>query len=362
MFTIGFILKCLAVPVLIALNAFFVAAEYAIVTIRGSKIDELEQQGIRAALTLSHLKRNLGDALAAIQICITATNLLIGAVAEPTITAILVRLLSPIGYILPAGVATTLSLLLGITLVTFFTVVLSELLPKALTLQFTEQVALRVAKPVDLVRKICTPLVHLMNWTANKITRAAGLGTIRIEEQVPSEAELEIMVDMADDAGEFHEEHGELLRRAFDFADLVVRHVMIPIQRAGVIESNASVDDLAQRLSDHPYTRWALREPVSGKINGIVNVKMALYAQSLAANHAVILHDLATPPVHLPPDMPLVDALHAMRLRRAHIAVVQAEIGPEEGLVTLEDILASIVGRIPSESRLAVGRPNRSSR
>ncbi len=352
MLAVNMILQLLAVPVLIALNAFFVASEYAIVTIRGSKIEELRQQGVRAATVLARLKRDVGDVLAAIQICITGTNLLIGAVAEPAVTSILVKLLSPLGFFLPPPVARTLSLIIGLTIVTFFTVVLSELLPKALTLQFTERVALRVARPAELVRRFCMPLVRMMNWTANWVTMAVGLGRMRIKEPVPSEAELEILVDQAGDAGEFHHELGLLLRRAFDFADLRVRHVMIPMDRAGVIRSNASVDELATRLSDRPFTRWVLRDPATGRVNGIVNVKMALYAQVLAASDAVILHDLATPPVRLPPEMPLVDALHSLRLRRAHIAVVAKNENDDLGIVTLEDILESLVGHIPSETRM----------
>ena len=350
MFSVEMVLQLLAVPVLIGLNAFFVASEYAIVTIRGSKIEELRQQGVRAATILARLKREVADVLAAIQICITGTNLLIGAVAEPAVTSLLVKLISPLGFFLPRTVARSISFIIGLTIVTFFTVVLSELLPKALTLQFTERVARRVARPVEIVRRICTPLVRMMNWTANWVTVAVGLGRMRIQEPVPSEAELEILVDQAGDAGEFHHEHGLLLRRAFDFADLRVHHVMIPMKRAGVIRSNASVDELATRLGDRPYTRWVLRDPNTGRANGIVNVKMALYAQVLAASDAVILHDLATPPVRLPPEMPLVDALHSLRLRRAHIAVVARDVGDDLGIVTLEDILASLVGHIPSET------------
>lgn len=345
------ILQILAVPVLIALNAFFVAAEYAVVTIRASKIEEMRQNGVKAAVVLGRLKKDVGDSLAAIQICITATNLLIGAVAEPVITRGIVRLLSPLDFVLPLSVARTLGLAIGLVIVTFFTVVLSELLPKALTLQFTEQIALRIARPIDLVRKICTPLVKLMNWTANRITLAAGLGKLRLEEAIPSEAELEIMVDRADDAGEFHEQHGELLRRAFDFADLKVRHVMIPLRSAGIIDSNASVDELAARLGEKPYTRWPLRDPVTGRINGVVNVKMALFANAIAAGDAVILHDLAVGPTALDPDMPLVDALHLLRQKRVHIAIVVDDEKRELGVVTLEDILASIVGKIPSDTK-----------
>ncbi|MBK8267290.1 MAG: HlyC/CorC family transporter [Planctomycetes bacterium] len=350
------ILQILAVPVLIALNAFFVAAEYAVVAIRASKIEEMRQNGIKGAAVLGRLKQGIGDSLAAIQICITATNLLIGAVSEPMMTRGVIWALSPFDFGLPPAVARMVGLAIGLTIVTFFTVVLSELLPKALTLQFTEQIALRVARPIEFVKWLCAPLIKLMNWSANRITLAAGLGRLNLKEPALSEAELEIMVDQADDAGEFHEQHGELLRRAFDFADLKVRHVMIPLRNAGVIDSNASVDDLAAQLGEKPFTRWPLRDPATGRINGVVNVKMALFANAVAAGDAVILHDLAVPPTTLDPDLPLVDALHLLRQKRVHIAVVVDKKQGEMGVVTLEDILASIVGKISSDAKTNVTR------
>ncbi len=342
-------LKLALVPLLIGLNAFFVAAEYAVVTIRPSRIEELLADGVKRARLLGRLKKDVGDVLAAIQICITATNLLIGAVAEPAISGLIAWALSPLGFVLPISIARPIGLAVGLIIVTFFTVVLSELLPKALTLQHTDRIALRVARPIHAVRRVCAPLVRLMNWTADRITRSAGLGELKIEEPVHSETELEILVDKADDAGEFHEVHGEMLRKAFDFADLTVRHVMIPLRDAEVLDSNMLVDDLAARLHRRPYTRWPIRDPRSGRITGIVNVKMALFALALSAGEAVILHDLAVPPMVVDPDMPLVDALHAMRRHKQHIAIVVDRDGREQGIVTLQDMLGSIVGSMPPE-------------
>jgi putative hemolysin len=344
-------LQLLLVPVLIGVNAFFVAAEYAVVTMRGTRIEELRQQGIEAALLLSRLKEDVRGSLATIQICITATNLLIGAVAEPAMTRLIVLALSPLDFVMPPSVARPIGLFTGLLVVTFFTVVLSELLPKALTLQYTERVALFVARPIEWCCVVCAPMVRLMNWTGNVVVRSLGLKRITIEEPVPTEDELEIMVDRADDAGEFHEEHGELLRRAFDFADLTVRHVMISMDQAGVLPSNWRVEDLAERLHERPYTRWPVRDPVTGRVNGVVNVKMALYAKALSAGEAVILHDLASPPRYLDPDLPLIDALETLRRSRQHLAVVRDKAGIEVGIVTLEDIIESIVGDIPSEPR-----------
>jgi len=344
-----FWLKLLFLPVLIAAAAFFVAAEYAVITIRSTRIEEMIHQGLRPARTLKRLKDDISGSLASIQICITATNLLLGAFGEPAMTTLIERALRPLGLIVPESIAHTLGLIVGLLVVTFLTVVLSELLPKALTLQYTEQIAVWVARPIAIVRVVTAPLVRLMNWTGNKVAHLVGLGSIEIEEPVHSEHELEILVDRADAAGEFHEEHGDLVRRAFDFADLRVKHVMIPMHKVGLLDSNHTADELAHWVGDLPYTRWPLRDPRTGQINGIVNIKLVLQAIAISAGHAVILHDLAVPPTYLPLEMSLIDALAELRRTRRHLAIVRGEDGLDAGIVTLEDILEAIVGKIPSE-------------
>jgi len=347
------ILGLTLLPILIGLNAFFVASEYAIVTVRSSRVEELEAEGIRSASILAVLKEDVSRSLATMQICITATNLVIGAVSEPALTRLIGGALDAVftELTIPSHIIRPISLVVGISLVTFFTVVLSELLPKALTLQYTDRIALWVARPVSTLDRIFSPISWLMNATAARITRMMGLGRMEIEEQVHSEDELEILVDRAAEEGEFHEEHGELLRRAFDFADLNVRHVMIPMAQAAVVDSNMTADELAMRLGDRPFTRWPLRDAKTGRINGVVSIKMVLYAVASAAGDAIILHDLATSPYSLDPDLSLVDALSAMRKSRQHLCVVKDPNGPELGIITLEDILGAIAGELPREAR-----------
>ncbi|RIK67635.1 MAG: hypothetical protein DCC65_05750 [Planctomycetota bacterium] len=343
--------QLLLVPVLMGINAFFVASEYAVVTIRSTRIEEMKSDGHAVARVLGRLKADMSGSLAAIQICITGTNLLLGAVAEPAMTQLIVGALSPLKVVLPMTVARPLALALGMILVTLFTVVLSELLPKALTLQYTEQIAVAVARPVALSRVVCAPLVFVMNRMGNAITRTFGLGDVQIVEPVHSEEELEMLVDRAEAAGEFHEQHGDILRRAFDFADMVVRHVTIPMSRVGALDAHATVEEVARNITDWPYTRWPIRDGRSGRVTGIVNIKALLHVLALDAAHTLIMEDVADEPLVFDPDLPLVDALTEMRRRRRHLAVVREGDGPDLGIVTLEDILGSLVGKIPGESK-----------
>lgn len=345
------IYQLLLVPVLMAINAFFVASEYAIVTIRSTRIEEMKTEGVSVARVLAKLKADMSGSLAAIQICITGTNLLLGAVAEPAMTRLIVSALAPLKIVLPMSVARPLALTIGLILVTLFTVVLSELLPKALTLQHTDRIAIFIARPAALCRVICTPLVVVMNRMGNAITRLFGLGEVHIEEPVHSEDELEMLVDRAEAAGEFHEQHGDILRRAFDFADMVVRHVTIPIGRVGALDAHATVQEVAQNMRDWPYTRWPIRDTRNGRITGVINIKALLHVLALDAAHTLIMEDVADEPLVFDPDMPLVDALTEMRRRRRHLAVVREGDGPDLGIVTMEDILGSLVGKIPSEAK-----------
>jgi len=345
------------VPILIAVSAFFVAAEYAVVTIRSTRVAELQHEGVRVARVLARLKDDMSGSLATIQVCITATNLLIGAVAEPAMTRLIMAAIQPLGAVLPLSATRTGALAVGFLVVTLFTCVISELLPKALTLQHTDTVAIWIARPVEFCRVICTPLVRVMNWMGNHITHLLGLGRVTIEESIHSEAELEMLVDRADAAGEFHEEHGDLLRRAFDFADLTVRHVMIPIGRVALLEGSMTVAEAVRRLTDWPFTRWPLRNRQTGRIDAIVNIKLVLHVLALEAGDALILYDLSVPATSLDPDLPLVDAISEMRQSRRHLCVVREGEGPDLGIVTLEDILQSIIGKIPSERPLP--RPTR---
>lgn len=348
-----FILQLILVPVLIGINAFFVAAEYAVVTLRSTRIEELRREGVAVARVLARLKDDMSGSLATIQVCITATNLLIGAVAEPAMTQVIQLALNPLGAYMPDTAGRIVGLVVGFTLVTLLTVVLSELLPKALTLQHTERIGMIVARPTAFFRVACSPLVSVMNWMGNVVTRTFGLGDVEIEEAAHTEEELEMLVDKADEAGEFHQEHGDILRRAFDFADLRVAHTMIPMRKVQVLDAHATVNEALGRLQEWPYTRWPLRDPSTGRIVGILNIKLAMHAIALHLGDVLILRDLAAPSVALDPDMPLVDALTYMRKSRRHIVMVAEGDGPELGIITLEDILEAIVGDIPSEARRA---------
>src|SRR5262249_19007945 len=152
-------------------------------------------QGLPLASLMAKLKEDISGTLATLQVCITATNLILGAVGEPAMTHVMMVALRPANIVLAPAIAHSLAYATALPLVTLFTVVLSELLPKALALQHAEQIAIWVARPVRILRLLCAPLVPLMMWMSNAVTRAMGLGKVQIEPPVHTEEELEMLVD-----------------------------------------------------------------------------------------------------------------------------------------------------------------------
>lgn len=186
----------IAVPFLIALNAFFVAAEYAIVAIRPPQIAAMAQGRWRkSARAMTRLKENPGSAIGAVQVCITMTNLMLGWIREPAMSAVLLRLFRPLGEVIPAAVFQTGSFALSFVIVTLLTVVFSELLPKALTLRYVGVAAALTAVPVLVLGTLTRPLVWLMNAMADAVTRPLGLGRVdEIENENITIGELRALV------------------------------------------------------------------------------------------------------------------------------------------------------------------------
>jgi CBS domain containing-hemolysin-like protein len=345
----GWAFSALLVPALIALNAFFVAAEYALVAIRGTQIAELRRIGYRAAALLEVLRADLPGAVAAIQICISLTNLLLGWWAEPPVTAALEAMVHalPLGDSVPPAVLSPVAVGVGFVGVTVLTVVFGELLPKALTLQHTERIALWIAAPIALVRTTLRPLVALMNGLGNLVTRLFGLGPVRFTEHIHSLDELEMLVDESHEAGKLNREQAEILQRTFDLSDRTVGEVMIPRDRMAALHLGMSREQIVETILADPHTRFPVCDAAGGRIVGVVTAKHLLYL--LHIGDMLTLSDMVAPVPAFPTTMNLVEALRLMRTVRRHMAVVRGPDRAQLGVITLEDLLAALVGPIPDE-------------
>jgi CBS domain containing-hemolysin-like protein len=252
-------LSLIAVPILIVLNAFFVAAEYAIVAARPSVIDALPVKRRDATVTsLRTLMSDPASAIGAIQICITMTNLLIGWIAEPAMSAILHRLFGPAIALAP-DVMFAVSTCVSFIIVTLLTVVFSELLPKALTLKYVSSAATLTAVPILLIRKIARPLVWLMNGMANVVTVPLGLGRVdESERQQMTVQELRMQISQATQDGVISRGEQSLILNGLTVGKRTAREILTPRVHVAHLDLNRSTDENGKVAEAHLYTHLPL--------------------------------------------------------------------------------------------------------
>jgi putative hemolysin len=350
--------QLLSVPFLIGLNAFFVAAEYALVAIRPAQVERLRAAGNRrTAAAVTTLKANPADAIGAIQVCITMTNLLIGWIGEPAMSALLLKVLGPLGRVMPASVFTVLSVGLSFVIVTLLTVVFSELLPKALTLRYAEPFATLTAVPVLGIRAAVKPLVWLMNAMANAVTRPLGLGAIDEagEEQVTAE-EVRLLASRAADQGTLTGRERSLILNSLALGRRTARQIMVPRIKVAYLDLRRTMDENRAVMNEYLYSRLPLCDGGMDHVIGVVPTKEFLSAYH-AEGDSSVLQLIARPPTFVPDTIPLDRLLLVFDEKRSPFAILADEHGGVEGIVTLSDVVDELIGdpKAADESLIANG-------
>jgi CBS domain containing-hemolysin-like protein len=331
-------LELLAVAVLILLNGFFVAAEYALVTARRTRIIELEHEGNRRARSVLNITADPPRFISAMQLGVTLTSLGIGALGEHALS----RAFEPV-------LATAIAVILAYLILTYFHVVIGELVPKAVALDRAEGTALAVAAPVRAFFVVMHPLVWLLMRSTAFVLRLLGLRQPGSELDVHSEAELRMLVSASTQAGEIETEEQEMLYKVFDFADKEVKDVMVPRPDVVALSIDLPPEDALAAMIDSPYTRYPVFRGSLDEIVGILHVRdlfSELHDRGIAA---VNLDDIVRPAHIVPETKDLAALLAEFRRTNQHMAIVVDEYGGMEGIVTLEDLLEEIVGEIEDE-------------
>lgn len=337
-------LSLMLLPVLIACNAFFVGAEYAVVAIQQQQIARLRERGRRAtAKAIEALKADPAGAIGAIQICITMTNLMLGSIGEPAMTRVLTGLLGPLTSVVPEAVFRTGSMILSFTVVTLLTVVLSELLPKALTLRYVEPVATLTAVPVLWVRRAVRPLVWLMNLLANAVSRPLGLGRVdEAERQVHSAADIVALTTSAAADGVVSKLEQSLVLNALALGKRRAKEIMVPRVRVDYLDLAWDMARNREVIDRRLHGRLPLCNGALDKVVGVVHTKEFLSAFH-AAGDVSVLHLIARPP-HFVPETTSVDRLLPLfSQHRTEILMVVDEYGGVEGIVTLRDVVDELL-------------------
>ena len=329
---------------LIVLNGFFVAAEIAFVTVRRTRIDELADAGDRRAVRVQRLLRDPGRFLAVIQVAITFLGSLASAVAAISIVEVVTAPLSEIPLIGErAGVA---ALLLVTLLVSLVSIVLGELLPKALALGSPDRISLIAAGPLSLFAKVVSPLVVVLAAVTRAISRPFGIDPTRTP--ALSAAEIRLIVEQGSEQGVLEAEEEQMISAVMGLGDSKLHEVMVPRIDIVAIDESATFDEAVAVVLKEGHSRTPLYK---GSIDHVVGV---LYAKDLlriiaAGGARPLLRDIMRPAIFVPESQAVDDLLNELQRRKVHMAIVLDEYGGTAGLVTIEDLLEEIVGEIQDE-------------
>ena len=332
------VVELVAVVLLILLNAFFVAGEYALVTVRRTRMKELADEGSRTARSVVKITSDPPHFIAAMQLGVTLTSLAIGALGE--------RVLSEF---FDQWLATVLAVLLAFLIITFLHVVVGELVPKGIALSYSERVALAVSAPVRLFFFVFKPLIWVLQRSSELAQRAIGIDPSFSEGVAHSEAELKMLLEVSTEHGEIEKDEREMLYKVFDFAEKEVADVMVPRPDVAGLAIDLAPEEAMAAMLEAPYTRYPVYRETLDDIVGILHVRDLVASFHNGGGGAVALADLLRAPYVVPETKDLGALLADFRRTSQHIAVVVDEYGATAGIVTLEDLLEEIVGDIEDE-------------
>ena len=331
-------LELLAVAALILLNGYFVAAEYALVTARRTRIQELAQKGDRRARAVLRIVADPPRFIAAMQLGVTGASLAIGALGEQ----VLARVFDPL-------FASLIAFALAFLIITFLHVVVGELVPKGIALGYSERVALAVSTPVRAFFVVFKPLIWVLQRSSDTVLRALGLTPPGGEMEVYSEAELKMLLSRSTEEGQLERQEQEMLYKVFDFADKEVSAVMVPRPEVVALSIEMPPEEALAAVIDSPYTRYPVYRDSLDEIVGVLHVRDLFSALVDRGIAGVQLEQLLRPAHIVPETKDLAVLLTEFRRTNQHMAVVVDEYGELEGIVTLEDLLEEIVGEIEDE-------------
>ena len=340
------VFQLLVQVILILINAFFAATEIAVISLNANKLRKLEEEGDKLAPKLLHMVEDSSGFLSTIQIAITLSGFLGAAFAGDAFAEYLTAWLLSLGVGIPASVLDTISLVVVTIILSYFTLVFGELVPKRIAMQKSMEMARLSCRVVSAIATIAKPVVKLLSLSTNGVLRLLRMRTDVEEEQV-TEDEIRMMIDLGNESGSINEDEKELLHNVFDFSDQTVSDVMT---HAADVES-ISVDATREEVLDTIRSTGLSRFPVYGEdesdILGVLNTRDFLV--DWVSDGTKSVRDLMRPAYLVPESLSADDLLRDMQIKKIHLAVVLDEYGELAGVITVEDLLEEIVGNIYDE-------------
>ena len=349
--------KPVTVALLILANAYFVAAEFALVSIRETRVEQLLEARVPGARAVRRLQRNLNDLLPAVQLGVTLCSLALGWLGEPLAAQFLGRWIGALPHAQIYG--NVAALVLGFALITYFHVVAGELVPKALALRRAEALAVAVAPPMLVFMAVARPAVRLLSWSASAVLRAFDMPKTERAASIHSAEELKLIATAAQRLGVIPEFQEVLVHRALELSDVLVREIMTPRQMIFSLPSNMPLEEACVRV----FARNHSRIPVYDEARGSEHIVGAVYARDLArlfyqrastsspgtppaeVRLAQIMHEVLV----VPESKSALELLRDFKHNRRHLAIVVDEYGSTAGLVTAEDAIEQLAGELEDE-------------
>jgi putative hemolysin len=341
------LLGVLAVFALIATNGFFVAAEFALVKVRATRIDQLVNEGKSSARIVQQQVQHLDTYIAATQLGITLASLALGWIGEPSLAHLLEPIFAWIGGPVEEF-AHSITIIIAFLLITAGHIILGELVPKAIALQRDEGTVLFTARPLHIFAYIFRPIIIFMNSIGNSIVRMLGMSMASEHGAIHSPEELEMLVIQSRKAGVLQQQEEDLIRHVFDFEETTARQVMVPRTEVVAVSVTNDLPELQALITAQRYTRYPVYEQSIDAIIGMVHLKDLVEYISPQAQ-AFDLRKIMRPILAVPESMSIGALMTQMKRQRTHLAVVIDEYGTTAGIVTLEDIVEELVGEVQDE-------------
>ncbi|WP_301107335.1 hemolysin family protein [Sporosarcina sp.] len=341
-------IRLAAFAALIALTAFFVACEFAIVKVRSSRLDQLIVEGNKRAVLSKKIADNLDEYLSACQLGITISALGLGMLGEPTVKLMLAPIFDKLA--LETNVETILSFGIALAIVTYLHVVVGELAPKTIALHKAEELSLALSVPLNIFYRLMYPIIKGMNGSARLVTRLLGFKSISELEVAHTEEELRIILSDSLRSGEINQAEYKYVNRIFEFDDRLAKEIMLPRTEMMTVDKSMTLSDVFELMDVEQYTRYPIIDGDKDHVIGLINMKHLLTAyikDPTTGDKSVV--NYMQPIIRVIETMPIGDLLLKIQRERIHMAVLLDEYGGTSGLVTIEDILEEIVGEIRDE-------------
>lgn len=348
---IPILLYSLLVIFLVFLNGFFVASEFALVKVRGTRLSQLVNEGNKRAKIAQHVTSKLDAYLSACQLGITLASLGLGWVGEPAIAHLMVEplmaylgapdyLISPVSFGIAFGIITILHIVLG------------ELAPKSIAIFKAEGTALWLSGPLMLFYRLTYPAIFVLNGMANALLRMIGIAPASEHDASHTEEEIRILMKESQKSGHIDENELTLVENIFNFSERVAREVMIPRTMIQCLYTDLSFEENLDIIIKTRHTRYPLAQEEKDRIIGIVHATDIYHAILLHGKDKIDMESMIRPVPHVPEAMEISQVLKVMQKEKVQIVIVVDEYGGTAGIISMEDIMEEIVGEIQDETKL----------